>query len=183
MLILVLLKKKEVAEIVHGFIDPIYGSATGKYSTAISLRTLAEKYSISLPGLINADGTGKYDEIIKAFSKIKDTNISGSPGLDQILPQYATNTGYYSKDAPTQSDRMAYLLWNHVATTPESETGLDEIILSINATGSYFNSQNTKIQLEVQEIANISNELLTFLKTAWQTLFSLIQKMLDNMSY
>ena len=177
--------KKEIIALLHNIFDPLYGSSEGKYSTSASLRTMAENYSEIFPGLKE-----KYDQIITQLNSIFTAN---PPYLTNdtkwFLEDFSTNpptpeSYEYEGVTATETNRFFMIgsLYNNVPTTATALSGINNITTSVNAVSTYFNSQNTKVQLEVQTVTNLSNEVLAFLKVAWQALFDMIKTMIDKMN-
>ena len=154
--------KDKLKDLVHGIIDPIYGCTTGEYSTKLSLKTMSENYAKIFSELSN-----KYSDVTTALSSI---GITGD-----MLALFATND-------ETTVDSVIEQFWNNVPSSAAETSKIDNVTVAANAVSTYFNTQNSKIQLEVQEITNISNELLTFIKTAWQALFDMIKNMIEKMN-
>ncbi len=173
--------KEKAAELVHGIIDPLYGTNRTyntnaldynpeyDFSKKISLRVMAKNYEAIFPNLKN-----KYNKIIDAFKEIPIGNTT----LADTLNAYSQETNVHG----VESKNVAEVLFNNIGATPKATDKVNSITLGVNAVGTYFNSQNTKLQLEVQTVTNTHNELITFIKTAWQALFDIIKNMIEKMS-
>ncbi|MFA5250067.1 MAG: hypothetical protein WC371_01490, partial [Parachlamydiales bacterium] len=182
--------KAKTLELIHGFLDPLYGNADGTYADQMSLRLLAEKYGDVFSGLQE-----KYDEIISTLEKMwgkQDQCLTWES--EEFLEYFANNptaplTYTYITASSTQYQIKETNLFFFVSnlfqnvpsdTSDKRGTGINSVETAVAAVSTFFNSQNTQIQLKVQTLSNTVNTAMSCIKEIWQTLIDLIKSVLEK---